>query len=116
MPNIGFAWAYLKTRTTEAAGRPSAAILPASWSNRERIRRAAFAASSDFSFTAPRKNSNPRLPVSRLAYSVQQLVVSCAVRFQIQAQVQDRLPQGSSRAQQECDEQTTQSAVPVEKR
>src|ERR1022692_3908169 len=56
----------------------------------------------------------PRLPVSGRAHAVEEFVVCPPIGLEVEAQIENRLPQRAARAQQKRDEQTPQPAVAVE--
>src|SRR5215469_14676749 len=57
----------------------------------------------------------PLFPCAVCPHSLKQVVVPVTVRFEVQAEVQERLSQRTLGAKQERDQQPTESAVAVEK-
>jgi hypothetical protein len=62
------------------------------------------------------EEGQPRLPIPRLPHLVEQGVVLCAVRFEVEAQIQHRLRQHPLGTKQQGDEEAAQTAVAVEER
>src|SRR5580692_2394000 len=62
------------------------------------------------------KERQPFLPRAVCSYTLKQVVVPIAIRFEVQAEVQERLSQRALGAKQERYEQPPESAVAVQKR
>src|SRR5215469_10348719 len=60
------------------------------------------------------KKSQPLFPGTVCSYALKQIVVPVAVRFEVQAEVQKRLSQGTLGAKQECDQQTPESTIAIQ--
>src|SRR6202007_220564 len=56
----------------------------------------------------------PLLPGPVRSHALKQVVVSVAVRFEVQAEVQKRFSQRALGAKQECDQQTPESAIAIQ--
>src|SRR5215472_1393306 len=62
------------------------------------------------------KKSQPLFPGTVCSYTLKQIVVPVAIRFEVQAEVQKRLSQRALGAKQECDQQTPESAIAIQER